>query len=105
MIRLLSVQPMAERGGSDQALLRMLRSLPSAEFDCHVVVPADPPLRPELEGAGVTVHVVPMRRISTSYGTGDWLRYALGWLPAVLRIRRLIKQLQIDLVHTNSLHS
>src|ERR1700751_1759683 len=82
-IRLLSVQPVAERGGSDQALLRMLRSLPSADFECHLVVPSEPPLRPELDAAGVRVHVVPMARISTSHSPTDWLRYAFGWPVAV----------------------
>jgi glycosyltransferase involved in cell wall biosynthesis len=105
MIRLLSVQPVAERGGSDQALLRMVRSLPPDEFECHVVVPTDPPLRPELEAAGVTVHVVPMHRISTSNSLTDWCRYAMGWPLAVVRIARLIRAHQVDVVHTNSLHS
>ncbi len=105
MIRLLSVQPVAERGGSDHALLRMLRSLPSDEFECHVVVPADPPLRDQLEAAGVSVHVVPMERISTSHGAGAWLGYAAGWPVAVTRITRLVRRLDIDVVHTNSLHS
>lgn len=83
----------------------MVRSLPSGEFDCHVVVPADPPLRADFERAGVTVHVVPMHRISTSHGALDWAAYAAGWPPAVVRITRLIRRLQIDVVHTNSLHS
>ena len=74
MIRLLSIQPVAERGGSDQALLRMLRSLPSDEFECHLVVPADPPLRAELEAAGVRIHIVPMARISTSHGAASGAR-------------------------------
>jgi glycosyltransferase involved in cell wall biosynthesis len=105
MIRLLSIQPVAERGGSDQALLRMLRSLPPDEFDCHVVVPAEPPLRHELDAAGVTVHVVPMERISTRHGALDWLAYALAWPVAVARLVRLIRDLRVDVVHTNSLHS
>jgi glycosyltransferase involved in cell wall biosynthesis len=105
MIRLLSVQPVAERGGSDHALLRMLRSLPSDEFESHVVVPSDPPLRPDLEAAGVTVHVVPMERISTSHGIGEWAGYAVGWPLAVTRIARLVRRFDIDVVHTNSLHS
>ena len=86
MIRLLSIQPVAERGGSDQALLRMVRSLPPDEFECHVVVPAEPPLRAEFEAAGATVHVVPMRRISTSHGAAQWIGYAFGWPVAVLRL-------------------
>jgi len=83
----------------------MLRSLPSDEFECHVVVPADPPLRRELEATGTRVHVVPMRRISTSHDVGEWLAYATGWPVAVTRLTRLIRRLQIDVVHSNSLHS
>jgi glycosyltransferase involved in cell wall biosynthesis len=105
MFRLFSIQPVAERGGSDQALLRMLRSLPSDEFECHVAVPADPPLGPELEAAGITVHVLPMRRISTSHRLAQWFAYAAGWPLAVWRLRSLIKRLDVDVVHTNSLHS
>jgi glycosyltransferase involved in cell wall biosynthesis len=105
MIRLLTIQPVAERGGSDQALVRMLRSLPPAEFECHVVVPSEPPLRAEYEAAGAAVHVVPMARISRSHALGDWARYATGWPVAVARITRLIRTLHVDLVHSNSLHS
>ena len=83
----------------------MLRSLPSADFECHLVVPGEPPLRSELEAAGVTVHIVPMARISTSHGAAEWARYALGWPVAVGRIARLVRRLDIDVVHTNSLHS
>ena len=83
----------------------MLRSLPAVEFECHVVVPAEPPLRPELEAAGAAVHVVPMERISTSHKLDTWARYGAGWPVAVGRIAQLIRSLQIDLVHTNSLHS
>jgi glycosyltransferase involved in cell wall biosynthesis len=62
-------------------------------------------LRDELEAAGVSVHVVPMERISTSHGAGAWLGYAAGWPVAVTRIARLVHRLDIDVVHTNSLHS
>ena len=105
MIRLLSIQPVAERGGSDQALVRLTASLPSDEFECHVVVPGEPPLRAELEATGATVHVVPMRRISTSNALGAWALYVLAWPVAVFRLARLTRRLRVDLVHTNSLHS
>ena len=62
----------------------MLRSLPPAEFECHVVVPAEPPLRAELE---------------------TWLGYACAWPIVVTRLVRLIRVLDIDVVHSNSLHS
>jgi glycosyltransferase involved in cell wall biosynthesis len=105
MIKLCSIQPVAERGGSDQALLRMLRSLPRPEFECHVVVPADPLLRPELEAADVQIHVVPMRRISRSHRLGDWVGYALAWPVTVVRLAHLLRRLDVDVVHTNSFHS
>jgi len=101
---ILYVQPVAERGGSDQALLRLVRSLPG-DVAAHVVVPAEPPLRPELEAAGATVHIVPMRRLTTSGGLAWWAGYALGWPVAVARLWRLGRQVGADLVHTNSLHS
>ena len=83
----------------------MLRSLPPAEFACHVVVPSEPPLRAEFEAAGATVHVVPMRRISTSHGIGSWAGYGAGWPVATTRLTRLARHIGVDIVHSNSLHS
>jgi glycosyltransferase involved in cell wall biosynthesis len=105
MIRLLSVQPVAERGGSDHLLVRMLRSLPPDEFDCHVALPGRSPLAEEFAAAGATLHTVPMERLSTSHGAGEWAGYAAGWPVAVGRLVRLIRRLRIDVVHSNSLHS
>ena len=83
----------------------MVRSLPSDEFDCHVVLPAPSPLADSFSAAGATQHTIPMRRISTSYGTAEWAAYITGWPLAVGRIARLIRRLAIDVVHSNSLHS
>ena len=105
MIRLLSVQPVAERGGSDHLLVRMLRSLPPDEFDCHVALPGRSPLAEEFAAAGATLHSVPMERLSTSHGAGEWAGYAAGWPVAVGRLVRLIRRQRIDVVHSNSLHS
>jgi glycosyltransferase involved in cell wall biosynthesis len=104
MIRLLSVQPVAERGGSDQALLRMVRSLPSDEFDCHVALPARSPLAEDFAAAGATLHVVPMRRLSRSHRACDWAVYCAAWPFTVTRLARLARDLDVDVVHTNSLH-
>jgi glycosyltransferase involved in cell wall biosynthesis len=59
----------------------------------------------ELESAGATLHVVPMRRISTSHGPTSWLLYLLAWPLSVARLWRLAHQLRSDVVHSNSLHS
>jgi glycosyltransferase involved in cell wall biosynthesis len=105
MIRLLSVQPVAERGGSDYLLVRMLRSLPPDEFDCHVALPGRSPLAEEFATAGASLHTVPMERLSTSHGAGEWAGYVAEWPVAVIRLVRLIRRLRIDVVHSNSLHS
>jgi glycosyltransferase involved in cell wall biosynthesis len=105
MIRLLSIQPVAERGGSDQALLRMVRSLPSDEFDCHLVLPGPSPLAAEYAAAGASLHEIPMRRISTGHGGKQWAGYAAGWAPTVAKIAGLVRRLDATVVHSNSLHS
>jgi glycosyltransferase involved in cell wall biosynthesis len=99
------VQPVAERGGSDQALLRLVRSLPREGFDFHIALPGPSPLAAEFAAAGATLHVVPMARLSTSHRPGDWARYVTGWPVAVWRLTRLARRLDVDVVHTNSLHS
>src|SRR5437660_12841009 len=101
---ILFIQPVAERGGSDHALLRMIRLLPRDRFDCHVAIPAPSPLAAEFEAAGACLHVVPMRRISTSHGVMDWLAYAAGWPVAVVRLWRLARRVRADLVHPNPAH-
>jgi glycosyltransferase involved in cell wall biosynthesis len=104
-IRILSVQPVAERGGSDQALLRLVRSLPRGEFDFHIALPGPSPLAADFEAAGATLHVVPMARLSTSHRAREWGAYAAGWPVAVARLVRLARRLRVDIVHSNSLHT
>ncbi|HUC15710.1 MAG TPA: glycosyltransferase family 4 protein [Acidimicrobiales bacterium] len=101
----LSVQPVAERGGSDQALLRLARQLGQAGWAVHVALPESSPMAAELTSVGVTMHVLPMRRISTSHGLGTWLAYLAAWPVSVVRLWRLARYLRADVVHTNSLHS
>ena len=83
----------------------MLRSLPPDEFDCHVALPGRSPLAEEFAAAGASLYTVPMERLSTSHGAGEWAGYAAGWPVAVGRLVRLIRRLRIDVVHSNSLHS
>jgi glycosyltransferase involved in cell wall biosynthesis len=101
----LSVQPVAERGGSDQALLRLARQLGKAGWAVHVALPASSPMAAEFTSVGVTLHVLPMRRISTSLGLGTWLAYLVAWPVSVVRLWRLARHVRADVVHSNSLHS
>jgi hypothetical protein len=105
MTVILHVQPVAERGGSDQALLNLLRTLPRAEFESHIALPAPGPLGTQLEAAGAQLHIVPMRRLTLSGSLGYRLAYVVAWPLVVLRLARLARRLRADVVHTNSLHS
>ena len=96
---------MAERGGSDHALLRMVRVLAEDGWECHVVFPEPSPLAAAFEEAGAVLHTVPMRRLTRSGGPGYWAGYVLLWPATVLRLARLVIRLGIDVVHSNSLHS
>jgi glycosyltransferase involved in cell wall biosynthesis len=101
----LSVQPVAERGGSDQALLRLGRQLVQTGWAVHVALPESSPMAAEFTSAGVTLHVVAMRRISNSHGFASWLAYLLAWPVSVFRLWRLTRHVRADVVHSNSLHS
>lgn len=96
---------MAERGGSDFCLLRMVRALAAAGWDCHVVFPHRSPLEEEFHAAGATVHVVPMRRVTRSGGRRYFVGYALAWPGTVLRLVRLARRVRPGVVHSNALHS
>jgi glycosyltransferase involved in cell wall biosynthesis len=103
--RILSVQNVWDGGGSEKALIRMIRQLVADGWDCHVAIGGPPRLAAEYAGAGATVHVVPMERITTSGGSGRWLRYLLAWPLSVARLTLLTHRLDADVVHTNTLHS
>jgi glycosyltransferase involved in cell wall biosynthesis len=83
----------------------MIRRLPPERFSCHVAMPARSPMSAEFEAAGAHLHVVPMRRISTSHSRVDWLMYAVAWPLSVVRLWRLAKRVGADVVDSNSLHS
>jgi glycosyltransferase involved in cell wall biosynthesis len=101
----LFLQPVAERGGSDHALLRMIRVLAAAGWACHVALPAPSPMAPELTAAGATLHVVPMRRLTTSGGRARWLGYVAAWPVTVGRLVLLARRVRATVIHSNSLHS
>ncbi|MBV9660166.1 MAG: glycosyltransferase family 4 protein [Acidimicrobiales bacterium] len=103
--RILSVQPVCDGGGSEHALISMVRQLTADGWECHVAVPAPARLAPQYAAAGAVLHLVPMRRLTTTGGPGRWLRYTLAWPVSVARLVRLGRRLGAAVVHSNSLHS
>lgn len=101
----LSVQPVRDGGGSEHALIAMVRQLTAGGWECHVALPAPARLADEYAAAGARMHLVPMRRLTTT-GTGwRWLAFAAAWPVTVLRLALLGRRVGATLVHTNSLHS
>jgi glycosyltransferase involved in cell wall biosynthesis len=83
----------------------MVHQLSGEGWTCHVAVPGPPRLAVEYAEAGATLHIVAMRRLTTSAGAGYWVRYALGWPLAVLRLFIVARRCRASVVHSNSLHS
>jgi glycosyltransferase involved in cell wall biosynthesis len=102
--RVLTLQPVADGGGSEHALIGMIRQLTADGWECHVALPAPPRLASEYLGAQATLHVVPRRRLTSSGSLTWWLTYAATWPLSVLRLTRLARRLDVDVVHSNSLH-
>lgn len=101
---LLSVQPVVDGGGSERALIGLVREMTAAGWDCHVAVPGPPALAGEYRDAGATLHTVPMERLTTSGSAARWLRYALRWPGSVVALSVLARRVGADVVHSNSLH-
>jgi glycosyltransferase involved in cell wall biosynthesis len=103
--RILSVQPVCDGGGSEHALIRMIRQLTADGWECHVAVPAPARLADEYASAGATLHIVAMNRLTTSGSRARWAAFAAGWPVTVARLAALIRRTGATVVHTNSLHS
>jgi glycosyltransferase involved in cell wall biosynthesis len=104
--RLLTIQPAADGGGSETALVCMLAQLASEGWECHVALPGPARLAAEYAAAGATVHVVAMERVTTQGDVRAWAwRYARRWPATVLRLALLARRCRADVVHSNSLHS
>jgi glycosyltransferase involved in cell wall biosynthesis len=107
-LKVVYLDHVARMSGGEVALARLIGALP--EVDAHVILAEDGPLRPVLERTGATVEVLPLdprtrdaRR--SQVGAAGSLRLALSTLRYTLKIARRLRQLEPDLVHTNSLKS
>lgn len=103
--RILYLQSTSEIGGSDLALLRTIQDLDKRTFEPHVVLPRKGPLFDHFRRAGAQVHLVRMAKATLRRGPGYFALYGIRYFPTVARILQIIKNNEIDLVHTNSLHN
>lgn len=101
----LLVHQSAEMYGSDKVLLHIANGLMSSEsFKPLVVLPNDGPLRQALELSGVETHLIPVAKISRASMTPAGLvRLLLELWRSVLKLRSLIRQHDVAIVHSNTI--
>ncbi len=102
--KILYVQPNAEIGGSDIALLRTVACLDRDKYCPIVALPSRGQTASLFEKEGVECHIVPMMQLRTIPSISYHLSYLWHYWPTIKRLARLIESLQVDLVHSNSLY-
>jgi glycosyltransferase involved in cell wall biosynthesis len=109
-LRVLYVDHTASLGGGEIALLGLVRHLDRTRFTPVVVLFSDGPLRQQLIDVGAEVYLVPLSPevINTrkdSLGGKSLLKLKAVWTSGrfAVKLRKLIHEWRIDLVHTNSL--
>ncbi len=108
--RILFVDHTATMGGGEIALLNLVTHLDHSRFIPVVLLCADGPLASRLIEAGIETHILPLavsvaavRKDSLGCATMLRGKDMARTLKYVLQVRRLVRALKIDLVHTNSL--
>lgn len=101
--RVLYVHNCADLYGASRSLIRLVGPLDSRRFEAVVLLPGDGPLRERLEAMGIEVVIEP-RLCVVERRCLSLLRVIpfLTRIPvAAIRMAKLIKELEVDLVHTN----
>ena len=107
-LRVVFVDHVARLSGGEIALLRLLPAL-SRKVDVHVILGEDGPLVKRLQAFGIDVEVMPLsprlrdiRKASVRPSAID-VRAVADLPKYVFRLRRRLRELDADIVHTNSL--
>jgi glycosyltransferase involved in cell wall biosynthesis len=95
--RILHLTPSVRMLGARQSLLQLARGLDRSRFEPVVVCPSRGGLADILEAEGVPVEIVPLRpwRKGRSWPFIPW---------TVARLRRIIRERKIDLLHCNEIY-
>lgn len=102
-MKILIVHSSAELYGSDRCMLGMVTGMIARGHEVHVAVPFTGILVDELKKAGARVHILETVVFRRDMFSVRGIARMLVTVPgAVRRLRGLIKQERIDLVHTNT---
>lgn len=119
-MKIVFMNPSAQLGGAERSLLDIIASIRAArpEWPIHLIASGEGPLGAKATQLGATVHVLPFPKAIALLGdagvhgpAGDrvlrrtlFLQIGLA-APAVLRyvhsMRRILREIQPDLIHTN----
>src|SRR5438093_3893391 len=119
-MRVVYLNPIGETGGAEAALVNVLASLRDAKphWNLHLVVSAEGSLAAKATNLGVTSHILQFPASLTRLGDasaggpagdsvgrlallGQLLLASFGIAVYVSRLRRLLRQLNPDIIHTN----
>lgn len=109
-LRVVILDHTGQLGGAELALLRLCAALDRRRVEVVVVLFAAGPLVARLADIGVDVRVLPLApavastdRFMAGQSVGGALRSTLAAVPFVLRLARLLRRIDADVVHTTSL--
>ncbi|MBM3237344.1 glycosyltransferase family 4 protein [Candidatus Poribacteria bacterium] len=103
VLRILYVHPLSQLGGSDISLFQLVREMINRNHKCVVVFPFDGFNVPKFKHIGVQVRFIP--EIQGFNRTYNLLRLSLKTakiVPAIKKLLDIIKQENIDIVHSNT---
>ncbi|HVT82057.1 MAG TPA: glycosyltransferase [Phycisphaerae bacterium] len=107
--RILFIDHTAALGGGEIALLNLAQAIDKNRFDISVLLFADGPLAEKLRAAAIDVRIEPLAAAigdtrKDSLGARSLGKLSQSW-AFTSRLKRILKELNPDLVHTNSLKS
>lgn len=104
--RILYLHGTSEVGGSDVSLCRLVEHLDRSAYTPIVALPGPGPLVGRLEAAGAEVVLVPeMKKLTRRRGRAYLGSYLANYPFAVACLARLVRQREVDLLHTNTIHN
>ncbi len=102
MIRVMNVLFDERLGGPQLRVEAVAMRLRQRHIETVVVMPqGDSTYSRRLAEHGIPHRVIPLRRVRKSRHPRDHLAWLLDFIPSIIRLRRLIRELDIDAVHTN----
>lgn len=103
-IRVLNVLYDERVGGPQRRVLQVAQRLATSGFETHVVMPkGDPLFSSLLREASIPFYELDLVRLRDTLLPTAHLRYAARFWPNLKKLRDIIRQYDIDIVHTNGL--